>query len=90
MPTTLPRSSTSAPPELPGCTGTLIWYSSGSSCIPERLLISPRVNFGCQPCNMGSGKPMVNTGSPSFTLLLETKGNEANDPATLSKATSLT
>jgi hypothetical protein len=25
MPTTLPCSSTSAPPEFPGCTGTLIW-----------------------------------------------------------------
>ena len=25
MPTTFPRASTSAPPELPGCTGRLIW-----------------------------------------------------------------
>ena len=25
MPTTFPRASTNAPPELPGCTGRLIW-----------------------------------------------------------------
>ncbi len=30
MPTTFPRASTSAPPELPGCTGRLTWKYRGS------------------------------------------------------------
>ena len=34
-PTTLPRSSTNAPPELPGCTGTLIWKYRASSPAPD-------------------------------------------------------
>ncbi len=34
IPITLPRSSTKAPPEFPGCRGTLIWKKRGS---PEAL-----------------------------------------------------
>jgi hypothetical protein len=40
---TLPRSSTSAPPELPGWMGALIWKCRASSCAPARLAISPLV-----------------------------------------------
>ena len=43
MPTTLPRASTSAPPELPGCTGRLIWKYRGSSAAPASDAISPVV-----------------------------------------------
>src|SRR5258706_7804721 len=36
-PSTLPRSSTNAPPELSGCTGTLIWkYRASSPSAGER------------------------------------------------------
>ena len=43
MPTTFPRASTSAPPELPGCTGRLIWKYRGSSAAPASDAISPVV-----------------------------------------------
>ena len=44
-PMTLPRSSTSAPPELPGWMGALIWKCRASSCAPARLAISSELGL---------------------------------------------
>ncbi len=64
-PTTLPRSSTNAPPELPGCTGTLIWKKRGSSLAPDNDAISRLASLGANPCKPTLGKPTVATVLPN-------------------------
>src|SRR5262245_5746872 len=88
-PTTLPRSSTNAPPELPGCTGTLIWKYRASSCAPERDATSPLACLGANPCKPMLGKPTVTTVLPKRTARLEAIGNGANLPSAFSRAKSL-
>jgi hypothetical protein len=55
---------------LPGCTGTLIWKYRASSPAPESDAISPRANFGANPCNPMLGKCTVATVPPNFTARL--------------------
>src|SRR6266568_1760432 len=88
-PTTLPRSSTNAPPELPGCTGTLIWKYRASSPAPESDAISPLASLGAKPCKPMLGNPTVATVPPNFTARLAATGNGENLPSAFNNARSL-
>ena len=54
-PITLACWSSSGPPELPGCTGALIWKFKGLSRRPDSALISPVVSVGPELSRPDSG-----------------------------------
>src|SRR5437879_2770366 len=71
MPTTSEARSTSAPPELPGLIGALVWIASGSVAPPgpslttrPRALTMPEVTLPSRP----SGLPMARTVAPGSSF----------------------
>jgi hypothetical protein len=62
------------------------WKYRASSLAPESDAISPRANFGANPCNPMLGKPTVATVPPNFTARLGEMGSAANRPSALSNA----
>ena len=70
IPTTSPLSFTNAPPEFPGCTGTVICSKDEAPSIPERELTTPSVYFASFPKTELTGKPIVNTLSPVLIDLI--------------------
>ena len=56
----------------------MIWKYRASSPAPESDAISPRANFGANPCNPMLGKPTDATVPPNFTARLGEMGSDAN------------
>jgi hypothetical protein len=56
---------------------------------PDSDAISPLASFGENPCNDGSGKPIVATVPPKGAERLAAIGNGENFPSAFNKARSL-